>query len=151
MQIFDFRFVSLRSKIFNLKSRKAVSDTPLPHPRTRTPVHYCILGLVGDEVREKVGENSKQRQPRQTVCREYPCSAAFMLDRGRCGRRLVGGRDNRGPIFHAQTSSGKIVAQVIHASRLHGVAALQDLLTRILPRFLEVRTAKRDQNHIIMG
>jgi len=43
------------------------------------------------------------------------------------------------------------VAQVLHASRLHGVAALQDLLTRILSRFLAARTAKCDQNHIIIG
>ena len=102
---------SSQSAIGDLQSKTKEGTHP-PFPRTRTPVHHCILGLMGDKVREKVGENAKQRQSRQAICREHPCSAAFMLDRGRCGRRRVGGRDNRGPIFHAQTSSGKIVAQV---------------------------------------
>jgi hypothetical protein len=39
-------------------------------------------------------------------------------DRGSCSRGLLSRGNDRGPIFHAKTSSGKIVAQVRYASRL---------------------------------
>jgi hypothetical protein len=87
---------------------------------------------MSDEVREKVGQNSEQRQPGNTVSGKNPRSAAFVLaDSGSCSRGLLGiqRRDNRGPTFHAKTSDGKIVAQVRYASRLPRVMAKQEYLS----------------------
>jgi hypothetical protein len=43
------------------KSKEARPATPIIFPRTRTPVRHCRPLLVGDEIREEVGEYSKQR------------------------------------------------------------------------------------------
>jgi hypothetical protein len=67
-----------------------------------------------DEVREKVGENSEQRETGDAVGCQNPSSAAFMMPDGGSRSRgllVIRSRDDRGPIFHAKTSSGKIVAQ----------------------------------------
>src|SRR5258708_7384140 len=56
-----------------------------------------------DEVREKVGQNSKQRESRNTVSRENPSSAAFMVPDGGSRRRTrISRSDDWGPIFHAK-------------------------------------------------
>jgi hypothetical protein len=103
-----------------------------------------------DEVREEVRQNSEQRQTRDAVGRQNPCSAAFMLPDGTGGSRgLLRRRDDRGPIFHAKTSSGKIVAQVRYASRLLRVAAKQHYLSGILPRIHAGKREKCDRNHSI--
>ena len=64
-------------------------------------------------------------------------------------RRLLVRRDTRGPIFHAKTSSGKIVAQVRYASRLPRIPARQDYLGRILLPIHAGGREKCDQNHSI--
>ncbi len=103
-----------------------------------------------DEVREEVSQNSEQRQTRDTVGCQNPRSAPFMLPDGGGGSRgLLRRRNDRGPIFHAKTSSGKIVAQVRYASRLPRFLAGQDYLGRILRRILAGRREKCDQNHSI--
>jgi hypothetical protein len=86
---------------------------------------------VGDEVREKVGEYSEQGQTANAVTGKNPRSAAFVMFGS--GRRLLGRRDDRGPIFHAKTSNGKIVAQVRYASRPPRDMGRQDYLDVILP------------------
>ena len=117
-------------------------------PRARTPVRQRGPGLMRDEVREEVSQNSEQRETRNTVGCQNPRSAAFMLPDGRGGSRgLLRRRDDRGPIFHAKTSSGKIVAQVRYASRLPRVMARQDYLSGILPRIYAGRREKCDLNH----
>jgi hypothetical protein len=79
---------------------------------------------MGDEVREEVGEYPEKSQAGNTVGGQYPGAAAFAF-RG-AGGLLNCGRDNRGPIFHAKTSNGEIVAQKRYASRLPGVTAGQN-------------------------
>ncbi len=121
-------------------------------PRARTPVRQPGPGLVRDEVREEVSQNSEQRQTRDAVRRQNPRSTAFMFPDGRGGRRglvINRRRNDRGPIFHAKTSSGKIVAQVRYASRLPRVMARQDYLGRILPRIHAVGRENCDWNHSI--
>ena len=77
-----------------------------------------------------------------------------MLSDGGCGGRglititSIRGND-RGPIFHAKPSSGKIVAQVRYASRLPRVMARQDYLTGILLRIGAPGREKCDPNHSI--
>jgi hypothetical protein len=71
-----------------------------------------------DEVRKKVGQNPEQSQ---TGVR-------------RRGLFRVSSGNDRGPIFHARTSDGKIVAQLLYASRLPRIMAKQDYLSRILLR-----------------
>ena len=80
-----------------------------PIPRARTPVRQRGPGLMSDEVREEVGQNSEQGQTADAVAGENPGSAAFMMSNGRggCGGLLTTRRDNRGPIFHAKTSRRK--------------------------------------------
>src|SRR5271166_6203137 len=105
---------------------------------------------MGDEVREKVGQNSEQRQPGNPVGGQNPRSAAFMLaDRSGSSRGLLGiyRRDDRGPIFHAKTSDGKIVAQVRYASRLPRIVARQDYLRAILPPIAPSCGQKCDGDH----
>jgi hypothetical protein len=88
-----------------------------------------------DEVREEVSQNSEQRQTRDAVGCQNPRSTAFMLpEGGGGGRGLLRRINDRGPIFHAKTSSGKIVAQVRYASRLPRFMARQDYLEGILRR-----------------
>ena len=58
-------------------------------PRTRTPVRQRDRGLVGDEVREKVGENAEQRQSADAVTGKNPGSAALVM-LGCSGRLLSG-------------------------------------------------------------
>jgi hypothetical protein len=103
-------------KIFRGRARPFVTKRP---------------GLVGDEVREKVGEYSEQGQTANAVTGKNPRSAAFVMFGS--GRRLLGRRDDRGPIFHAKTSNGKIVAQVRYASRPPRDMGRQDYLDVILP------------------
>jgi hypothetical protein len=92
-------------------------------------------GLVRDEVREEIRENAKQRQTANAVCGQNPGSAAFMMFGGSRGLLGVGRRDDRGPIFHAKKPpDGKIVAQVLYASRLPRVMGRQDYLGGILLR-----------------
>src|SRR5579863_5067840 len=66
------------------------------------------------------------------------------------GRGLITGtrRDDRGPIFHAKTSRGKIVAQVHYASRLPRVLAKARLSERnftpeCLPRIRKMQWKER--------
>ena len=113
-QILDFRLEQRRVKkqesgfqICNLKSRGGIDRRAVCRHITSSrgrerPFVTTSLELVGDEVGEKVGENSEQCQPRQTISREHPGSAAFPLNRGGCGRGLLGRRNDRGPIFHAK-------------------------------------------------
>jgi hypothetical protein len=104
-----------------------------------------------DEVREEVSKNPEQRQTRDTVGRENPRSAAFVFPNGGCGSRgLLRRRNDRGPIFHAKTSDGKIVAQVRYASRLLRFVAKQDYLARILLPIQAGGGEKCDQNHRII-
>jgi hypothetical protein len=119
-------------------------------PRARAPVRQPGPGLMSDEVREEVSQNSEQRQTRNTVGGQNPRSTAFKFPDGRGGSRgLVCRGNDRGPIFHAKTSSGKIVAQVRYASRLPRVVARQDYLSGILPRIYQGRREKCDLNHSI--
>ena len=120
-------------------------------PRARTPVRQRGPGLMRDEVREEVSQNSEQLETRNTVGCQNPRSAAFMMPHRRSSRSrgllVIRSRDDRGPIFHAKTSSGKIVAQVRYASRLPRVMARQDYLSGILPRIYAGRREKCDLNH----
>jgi hypothetical protein len=99
---------------------------------------------MSDEVREKVGKNSEQRQSTDPISRQNPRSAAFMFPNVGSRRRglFINSRNDRGPIFHAKPSDGKIVAQERYASRLPRIAARQDYLSGILPRI----RANGDQN-----
>ncbi len=120
-------------------------------PRARTPVRQPGPGLMSDEVREEVSQNSEERQTRDAVRCQNPRSTAFMFPDGRGGSRglVTSRRNDRGPIFHAKTSSGKIVAQVRYASRLPRIMARQDYLGRILPRIHAVGRENCDWNHSI--
>ena len=101
-----------------------------------------------DEVREKVGQNPEQGQARDAVGCKNPRSPAFTLpDGGSRSRGLFLRRNDRGPIFHAKTSDGKIVAQIRYASRLPRVAAKQDYLDVILPRIEVGKSKKCDLHH----
>jgi hypothetical protein len=104
---------------------------------------------MSDEVREKVGKNSEQRQSTDAISRQNPRSAAFMLPNGGSRRRglIINSRNDRGPIFHAKPSEGKIMAQKRYASRLPRIAAKQDYLSRILPRIHCVGRQNCDLNH----
>ena len=137
-----------RNRIYNSTSGRRIHFILLP--RTRTPVRHCGPGLMRDEVREKVGQNSEQRQSGNAVCGQNPRSAAFMLpDGGSSSRGLLGirRRDDRGPIFHAKTSDGKIVAQVRYASRPPRIVAKQEYLSAILPRIRALAAQKCDRDH----
>jgi hypothetical protein len=108
-----------------------------PLPRARTPVRYCGPGLMRDEVRKKVGQNPEQSQTGDAVGCKNPRSPALVSTKGRVRRRglfRVSSGNDRGPIFHARTSDGKIVAQLLYASRLPRIMAKQDYLSRILLR-----------------
>ena len=104
-----------------IKSGRTVTLHQLP--RARTPVRHRRAGLVSDEVREKVSENSEQGQTADAVAGEYPGSAAFMMPNGGCaGRGLLGRGNDRGPIFHAKNlrrkDRGASTLCVTPASRL---------------------------------
>jgi hypothetical protein len=108
---------------------------------------------MSDEVREKVGKNSEQRQPADAISRQNPSSAAFMLanSSSRRGRLIINSRNDRGPIFHAKPSNGKIVAQKRYASRLPRIVAKQDYLGRILRRIRASGSQNCDQDHGIIS
>jgi hypothetical protein len=62
----------------------------------------------------------------------------MLTARGWLGNRWLRNRrrDDRGLIFHAnKPPNGKIVPQARYASRLPGITARQDYLSRILLRF----------------
>jgi|SRR5579872_3764125 len=132
---------SVRSSTF----RTAVT-TPVLFPRTRTPARYRDPGLVSEEVRDEVGQNSEQREATNAVAGENPSSAAFLVpDGGSGGRGLLRGRDDRGPIFHAKTSRrkdrGAIRVCVTPASRLGE--------TGLSPKFY--RRFTHETHKIVMG
>jgi hypothetical protein len=98
---------------------------------------------MSDEVGKEISQNAEKRQSRNAVCRKNPSAAAFMMpDVSGRGRRLLRNRRRYcwGPIFHTRKPpNGKIVAQVLYASRLPGVLARQDYLRGILLRFWDHR------------
>jgi hypothetical protein len=104
---------------------------------------------MSDEVREKVGKNSEQRQSTDAISRQNPRSAAFMFPNSGSRRRglVINSRNDRGPIFHAQPSDGKIVAQRRYASRLPRIVAKQDYLSQILPRICAAGCQNCALNH----
>ena len=101
---------------------------------------------MGDEVREKVGQNPEQRQATNAVAGQNPRSAAFMLP-GSGSRGLLSRRDDRGPIFHAKPPDGKIVAQHVMRHACLALRAGQDYRDTILSRFAAVAREKCDYNH----
>jgi hypothetical protein len=106
-----------------------------------------------DEVREKIGQNSEQSQARDAVSGQNPRASALVMPGGGSRSRglvSISRGNDRGPIFHAKTSDGKIVAQERYASRLPRVMAKQDYLSRILPRIEAGRREKCDWDHGII-
>lgn len=107
---------------------------PLTTARTR---------LMSDEVGKKVCQNAEKRQSRDSVCRQNPCSAAFMMAVVRCRGLLNLGRNFRGPIFHTRKTSERkdrgARTLCVTPARRHG---RQDYLARILLRFCAPQTTK---------
>jgi hypothetical protein len=157
LRIVDFKFLisdwrlnrspfSFESEILNPKSQIVLCLPTLRlFPRARTSVRHARPGLVGDEVREEVGQNAEQRQATNAVGGENPCSAAFMMMKFGSRRGLLGvGRRNAwGPIFHAKNLlTERSWRNVQYASRLPRVMGRQDYLRVILPRFQGVGEGK---------
>src|ERR1041385_3674106 len=130
-----FKVLAWLGSIRSSTIRTAVT-TPFLFPRTRTPARYCDPGLMSEEVRDEVRQNSEQCEATNAVAGENPGSAAFLVpDSGSSGRGLLCGRDDRGPIFHAKTSRRKDRGAIQYASRLPRVWARQDYHPKFYPRF----------------
>jgi len=80
------------------------------------------------KVREKVGQDSEQRESRNAVSRQNPSSAAFMVSgSGSRGRTGISRIDDRGPIFHAKCLRRKdrgASTLCVTPAPLHGEARL---------------------------
>jgi hypothetical protein len=124
-----------KSKMLGEKLKRE-PDTLAPHSTDAHARSSTRAGLVSYEVREKVGQNSKQRESRNAVSRKNPSSAAFMVpDSGSRRRTGIIRSNDWGPIFHAKClrrkDRGAITLCVTPApASWRG----QDYLSGILPR-----------------